>query len=84
MRDDGQRLLDGCLPTLIQWGAVHPAQSLPESGLALHSLRLSHPQSGLLRSALQAIGLHGLEVDDGSSSLVAKLGTPLGDITLTH
>ena len=84
VRDDGQRLLGGCLPTLIQWGAVHPAQSMPTSGLTLRSLHLSHPQHGLLGAALQAIGLHGLEVDGGGCSLVAKLGAPLGDMTLAH
>jgi hypothetical protein len=84
VRDDGQRLLGGCLPTLIQWGAVHPAQSMPESGLALRSLRLSHPQNGLLHAALQAIGVHGIAVDSAGTSLVAELGTPLGDVTLTH
>ena len=25
VREDGQRLFDGCLPTLIEWGATHPA-----------------------------------------------------------
>lgn len=84
VRDDGQRLLGGCLPTLIQWGPVHPAQSLPESGLALRGLRLSHPQSGLLRSALHAIGLHGVEVDSSDPRLVAGLESPLGSATLTH
>lgn len=84
VRDDGQRLLGGCLPTLIQWGAVHPAQSMSTSGLTLRGLRLSHPQHGLLGTALQAIGLHGLEVDGGGCSLVAELGTPLGDMTIAH
>ncbi len=84
VRDDGQRLLGGCLPTLIQWGAVHPARSLPASGLTLRGLHLSHPQSDLLGAALQAIGLHGVGVDGGGASLVAKLDTPLGSTTLTH
>ena len=84
VRNDGERLLGGCLPTLIQWGAVHPAQSMPTSGLALRGLRLSHPQHGLLGAALQAIGLHGVGVDGGGSSLVAKLSRPLGETTLTH
>lgn len=84
VRDDGERLLGGCLPTLIQWGAVHPAQSMPASGLTLHGLHLSHPQHGLLSAALQAIGLHDIEVDGGSCRLVATLGTPLGDTTLVH
>ncbi len=38
VRDDGQRLFYGALPTLIQWGPVHPTDSMPVSGLALRSL----------------------------------------------
>ena len=35
IREDGQRLFDGTLPTLIQWGATHPASAMPESGVTL-------------------------------------------------
>jgi hypothetical protein len=84
VRDDGQRLLGGSLPTLIQWGAVHPAQSMPKSGLALRSLRLAHPQHSLLRSALQAIELRGIEVDSEGCGLVAELDTPLGSVSLAY
>ncbi|MCY0500847.1 VOC family protein, partial [Klebsiella pneumoniae] len=38
VRDDGQRLFYGALPTLIQWGPVHPVDAMPASGLALRSL----------------------------------------------
>ena len=44
VRDDGQRLLGGALPTLIQWGEAgeaeprHPTQTLPYSGLQLQGL----------------------------------------------
>ena len=38
VRPDGQRLFGGALPTLIQWGEVHPADSLPASGVTLASL----------------------------------------------
>lgn len=78
VRDDGQRLLDGCLPTLIQWGAVHPASSMPASGLGLHALRLRHPQATLLQAALQAIGLRGVIPMVGEATLQAELDTPLG------
>jgi hypothetical protein len=84
VRDDGRRLLGGCLPTLIQWDAVHPAQSMPLSGLSLRQLRLSHPQHGLLRAALQAIGLHGVEVDGAGPSLVAEIDARKGSVTLRH
>ena len=45
VRADGQRLFDGCLPTLIQWGDTHPAASMPESGVTLLSLSLRHPDA---------------------------------------
>ncbi|NBT56695.1 MAG: VOC family protein, partial [Betaproteobacteria bacterium] len=40
LRPDGQRLFDGCLPTLIEWGPHHPTATMPDSGLALQSLKL--------------------------------------------
>ena len=45
VRDDGQRLFEGTLPTLIEWGATHPASGMPESGVTLQSLELRHPQA---------------------------------------
>ena len=82
VREDGQRLLDGCLPTLIQWGAVHPADALPASGIALESLSLRHPQAVLLRAALDAVGLAGIVVEPGPVALQARLATPRGAVTL--
>jgi len=57
VRDDGQRLMDGCLPTLIQWGDRHPCYSLPASGVELQSLRLEHPDAPTLAAACAAAGL---------------------------
>ena len=37
VRDDGQRLFGGALPTLIQWGAVHPSARITDAGLSLRS-----------------------------------------------
>lgn len=82
VRDDGQRLFGGCLPTLIQWGNVHPAQSMPVSGLCLQSLHLHHPQAPLLQAALQAIGLQGVVVTAGEAKLSAELDTPTGLVML--
>ena len=84
VRDDGQRLLGGCLPTLIQWGESHPAQSMSESSLTLCGLRLSHPQHNLLRSALQAVDLRGVQVDDSDAALVAEIDTATGRVALTQ
>jgi hypothetical protein len=81
VRDDGQRLYDGCLPTLIQWGAVHPAAGLPSSGVTLAALELQHPQGARLAAACRAIGL-ALPVRTGPARLRARLLTPKGVVEL--
>jgi hypothetical protein len=73
VRDDGQRLFGGALPTLIQWGDTHPADGMPDAGLSLLGLHLAHPQAGTLRQALAAIGLEQVAVDEGPARLVAQL-----------
>ena len=84
MRPDGRRLMDGCLPTLIEWGAVHPAAAMPASGLALSSFSLQHPQPDALRAALAAIGLPDVAVLKAKRpALHAVLQTPRGPVTLT-
>lgn len=82
VRDEGQRLLDGCLPTLIQWGDVHPAATMPDSGLALRGLALRHPQAHLLRRALAAVGLERIPVEAGPANLCATLDGPRGLVRL--
>jgi hypothetical protein len=82
LRPDGQRLFDGCLPTLIEWGPYHPTAAMPDSGLALQSLALQHPQATLLQAACQAIGLDEVLISAGPARLSAQLATPLGTLTL--
>ena len=83
VRDDGQRLFNGVLPTLIQWGSVHPTQHMPASGITLRQLRLRHAGAAGLRAALQALGLEGMSVNDGPAGLTAELDTPArGRLTL--
>ena len=84
VRDDGLRLMDGCLPTLIQWGAAHPCDSLPASGVQLEQLALQHPQASTLQAACDAIGV-GPQVTVAAGNapgLSAQLATPLGPVTL--
>ena len=84
VRPDGRRLMDGCLPTLIEWGDVHPAAAMPASGLALQSLNLRHPQAEELRDALGALGLGTVSVYSGESPVLqAVLHTPRGAVTLS-
>ncbi|SFN24638.1 VOC family protein [Variovorax sp. OV329] len=82
VRDDGQRLMYGALPTLIEWGAVHPTDSMPVCGLELVSLAARHPRAELLREAYGRIGLAGVDVQRGPPDLVATLRTPRGLVTL--
>ena len=81
VRPDGQRLCEGLLPTLIQWGEVHPAAGMPASAVTLVSLELQHPQAETLQPALQTIGLN-VTVRPGPAQLRARLQTPLGLIEI--
>ncbi len=85
VRDDGLRLMDGCLPTLIQWGAAHPCDSLPASGVQLEQLALRHPQAATLQAACTAVGVAAsvLVAPGTAPRLSALLGTPRGPVTLT-
>ena len=82
VRDDGQRLFYGALPTVIEWGPVHPADMLPASGIALRSLRARHPRHAVLRDALDTLGLADVAVQPGPPDLMAVLATPRGAVTL--
>jgi hypothetical protein len=75
---DGRLPFDGLCPALIQWqGALHPAPVLPDHGLRLASLRISHPEATALEAALR--------LDDprvtfatGPAGLSAVIDTPQG------
>ena len=82
VRPDGQRLFDGCLPTLIQWGETHPAASMPESGVTLLSLSLQHPDAPALQTACDGLALTPCRVTTGPARLSARLKTPKGLIEL--
>ena len=82
VRGDGQRLLYGALPTLIEWGSVHPAHSLPGSGILLRTLRASHPCPDTLRRAWAAVGLQGVGLQSGAPNLCAVLDGPCGSVTI--
>ena len=83
IRPDGARLFDGCLPTLIEWGPVHPVANMPASGVALLGFRLEHPQASLLSSALRSVGLPSIEARPSSvAGLQVTLQTPRGPVVL--
>lgn len=82
VREDGQRLFDGTLPTLIEWGAVHPTQAMTASGVTLETLEVSHPKAPMLTAACRAIGLQQVGVHAGAGGLRAVLRTPKGLVEL--
>lgn len=91
VREDGQRLFNGALPSLIQWGKpdaadplrLHPRNSLPRSGVTLQSIAVTHPSALKLRSACDAIGLTGVVLETGPANLTATLHSPRGVVKLS-
>lgn len=83
VRDDGQRLFYGALPTLIQWGGVHPADGFAPSGLSLLALQATHPRPEVLQAALATVGARDLiTVKAGTPNFIAQLMTPKGPVAL--
>ena len=90
VRDDGQRLFNGTLPSLIQWGKnaeadplrLHPRNTLPRSGVSLQSVAVTSLSSDKLQAAYTAIGLSGVTVSEGERNLTVTLRTPKGVVTL--
>jgi hypothetical protein len=82
VREDGQRLFYGGLPTLIQWGGTHPADDLPVCELTLQAMQVRHPRPEDLGAAYSVIGLQGVTVEQGAPNLVATLATPKGLVAL--
>ena len=82
VRTDGQRLMHGTLPTLIEWGDVHPTHHMAASGVTLQSLTASLLDADGLRAAYTAIDLQSVSVLKGQPNLIATLQTPRGLVRL--
>jgi len=77
VRADGARLAGGALPTLIEWGATHPADTMADSGVRLEGLVLHGlPDAcGLPPGVTRA-------VDADAAPLAAVFATPRGRVVI--
>jgi catechol 2,3-dioxygenase-like lactoylglutathione lyase family enzyme len=68
----------GPVPFLIDWGDTpHPSRSAP-SGLSLLSLRIEHPDPGVIATALNALGADAEVVAAPQPALIATFDGPTG------
>src|SRR5262249_31387458 len=83
---DGSLALNGAAPLLIQWDSPeNPAARLPDDGLTLVRLDVTHPVPDRVRRVLTAIGFAGPVALDGGDkvTLAAEIRTPEGLRQLT-
>jgi hypothetical protein len=81
---DGILPFGGLFPALIQWqGPLHPARALPDHGLRLARLTVTHPDGAALSRALAGLADQRVEVATGPTpGLRAVIDTPRGPVTL--
>ncbi|MDB5513058.1 MAG: hypothetical protein JWR08_2541 [Enterovirga sp.] len=81
VRDNGSLPENGTVPTLIQWpDGAGPAATIPDAGLRLGALRLTHPDPDRIRAVLAVLGVDGLVALAGGAAagLTATLHGPGG------
>ena len=83
--EDGKLPFDGCFPALIEWqGLAHPAPHLPDHGIRLTGLSLTHPEADALASALAPLITDPrLQIAPGPAPAIsATFSTPRGGVSL--
>ena len=76
LREDGRRLANGAVPLVIEWGEVHPCDTLPESGVTVERIGVAGVDATL--AALLGVS----EAPAGSQPLSVRLATPRGRVEL--
>lgn len=77
--EDGAPRCGGALPTLIQWGARHPTQQMPDSGVVLEALSV-HGLPARARQVLRPRGVGAREAP--GPAWIARLRTPRGSVEI--
>lgn len=81
--ESGALPFDGVGPPIITWEAGgHPTEKLPDIGVRLTGLTVSHPRAGDLRAALDGLDTPLVEIAEGPAALRATLRSPKGEVTL--
>jgi hypothetical protein len=80
VRPDGRRLCDGALPTLIEWGDVHPSSTLPTSGCTLAALAVE----GLPDSIRALLGTVDAALGNAAVMRIAGSGAGLAATSATR
>ncbi|MFT6451614.1 MAG: catechol 2,3-dioxygenase-like lactoylglutathione lyase family enzyme [Halocynthiibacter sp.] len=78
---DGKLPFDGGFPALIEWQSALPAPDLPDHGLRLETLYISHPRAEALQAALQKMGDPGIDIHiarGANPALGCEISTPSG------
>lgn len=87
VREDGSLSHGGALPTLIEWGASHPTDDMPASGVAPASLAVHAAETEPLATAYAVLGLSQARVQADAFALTprlcASLDTPRGRVVLS-
>jgi hypothetical protein len=84
--EDGRQPFDGCFPALLQWqSTARPTAALPDSGLRLRRLKITHPRAGDLVAALAPLLADDrVEIGHGPEPrMEALFAGPEGDIWIS-
>ncbi|SEW28042.1 Glyoxalase-like domain-containing protein [Aliiroseovarius sediminilitoris] len=80
---DGRLPFSGCAPGLLSWKGRQPAPNLPDHGLRLAALEITHPEAEALSVALAPLIADGrISVHTGTPGLTAWLDTANGLVKL--
>ena len=82
--EDGRLQFGGLLPMVLQWGEVHPTDSMAPSGCEIIELSLAHPMSAGLVPMYRALRIAGpVDLKPGPKALIARLQTPTGVVEIS-
>ncbi|MDA5093627.1 VOC family protein [Aliiroseovarius sp. KMU-50] len=81
--EDGRLPFGGCAPGVLSWQSEDPAPGLPDQGLRLVALEITHPEAEALSVALMPLVIDTrLTLHSGEPGIAAWIDTPNGMVKL--